>query len=195
MYMDNIKQFAENEKELETLIQTIRIYNHYIGMEYGTEKYAMLIMKSGKRQIMEGRPLLNQERIRTLGENAKYKYLGIFEAVMAKPAEMKENIRKEYSRQLLKTKLCSRNFIKWTKEEIRQMDQRTRKLMMMHIDRLWVSRKEGGRGLTNIEDRVDASIQRLEDYIKKSKEKLITTTSNSSDNVRTNRTTITKKQK
>ena len=34
-------------------------------------------------------------------------------------------------------------------------------------DRLYVSRKEGKRGLASIEDSVDASIQRLEDYIEK----------------------------
>ena len=35
------------------------------------------------------------------------------------------------------------------------------------IDRLYVSRKKEGRGLANIEDSVDTSIRRLEDYIKK----------------------------
>ena len=35
------------------------------------------------------------------------------------------------------------------------------------IDRLYESRKEGRRGLEIIEDSVDASIQRLEDYIEK----------------------------
>ena len=48
------------------------------------------------------------------------------------------------------------------------MDQRTKKLMTMHralhrrddVNRLYVSRKEGGRGLASIEDSVDASIQR-----------------------------------
>ena len=35
------------------------------------------------------------------------------------------------------------------------------------VDRLYVSRKEGGRGLASIEDNVDASIQRLKDYIQK----------------------------
>ena len=34
-----------------------------------------------------------------------------------------------------------------------------------------VSRKEGGRGLTNIEDSIDASIQGLKDGIRKSKER------------------------
>ena len=35
------------------------------------------------------------------------------------------------------------------------------------VDRLYVSRKYGGRGLASIEDGVDASIQQLEDYIEK----------------------------
>ena len=34
------------------------------------------------------------------------------------------------------------------------------------IDRLNVSRKEGGRGLTSTKDSIDASIQRLDDNIK-----------------------------
>ena len=41
MYMGDIKLFAKNEKHLETLIQTVRIYSQDIGMEFGIEKYAM----------------------------------------------------------------------------------------------------------------------------------------------------------
>ena len=50
------------------------------------------------------------------------------------------------------------------------MDQSTRKLTTMHkdlhprdeADRLYESRREGGRGLTHIEDNIDASMpQRL----------------------------------
>ena len=48
MYMDDIKLFAKKEKELETLIYVVRIYTQDIGMEFGVEKYAMLVMKSGK---------------------------------------------------------------------------------------------------------------------------------------------------
>ena len=59
----------------------------------------------------------------------------------------------------------------WTGAKFKQMDQRIRKLMAMHkslpprddVDRLYVSRKEGGKELACIEDSVDASIQRLED--------------------------------
>ena len=48
MYMDDIKLFAKNEKELETLIHTVRIYSRDIGMEFGIEKCVMLVRKSGK---------------------------------------------------------------------------------------------------------------------------------------------------
>ena len=37
MYMDNIKLFAKNEKELETLIQAVRIFSLDIGMEFNRE--------------------------------------------------------------------------------------------------------------------------------------------------------------
>ena len=54
MYMDDIKLFVQNERELETLIQTVRIYSQDIGMECGIDKCAMLVMKSGKRLMTEG---------------------------------------------------------------------------------------------------------------------------------------------
>ena len=44
------------------------------------EKCAMLVMKSGKRYMTEGMELANHDKIRTLGENETYKYLGILEA-------------------------------------------------------------------------------------------------------------------
>ena len=115
MYMDDIKLFAKNEKEQETLIHAVRIYSQDIGMEFGIEKYAMLVMKSGKRHLTEGMELQNQDKIKTLAENETYKYLGILEAETIKQVEMKDKIQKEYlrrTRKLLDTKLSSRNLIK-----------------------------------------------------------------------------------
>ena len=62
-----------------------------------------------------------------------------------------------------------------------------------NVERLYVSRKEGGIGLTSIEDSVDASIQQLEDFIEKLGGKLITATKNDTDNTKTNRTKLTRK--
>ena len=122
---------------------------------------------------------------------------------------------------LLETKLSNRNltkrintwavtlvrysgpFLQWTRDELKQMDERTRKLMTMHkalhprddVSRLYVSRKEGGRGLASIGDSVDASIQRLEDYIEKHERGLITAVRNDTDNTIDDRMTTTGKQK
>ena len=63
------------------------------------------------------------------------------------------------------------------------------------VDRLYVSRKEGGRGLASIEDNVDSSIQRLEDYIQKHEGGLITATRHEIENTMNNRMIITREQK
>ena len=63
------------------------------------------------------------------------------------------------------------------------------------IDRLYVSRKEGGIGLSSIEDNVDASIKRLEEYKEKHEGRLITAIGNDTENTMDNRITITWKQK
>ena len=63
------------------------------------------------------------------------------------------------------------------------------------VNRLYVSRREGGRGLASIEDSVDTSILRLKDYIQKRGGRLITATRNNTNHTRTSGTTITRKQK
>ena len=91
------------------------MYSQDIGMEFGIEKCATLVMKSGKRHLPDEMELPNQDKIRTLVENETYKYLGILETDTIKQVEMKDKIQKEYfwrTRKLLETKLSSRNFIK-----------------------------------------------------------------------------------
>ena len=61
MYIDEIKLFAKNERQLETLIRTVRIYSRDIGMEVGVEKCAMLVMKSGKQELTDRMELPNQD--------------------------------------------------------------------------------------------------------------------------------------
>ena len=95
MYMDDINLFAKNEKELETLMHAVRIYSQDMGMEFGIEKCAMRVMKSGKRHMSDGMELPNQEKVRTLGKNETYKYLGILEADTIKQVETKDKILKK----------------------------------------------------------------------------------------------------
>ena len=130
--------------------------------------------------------LPNVDKIRTLGE----KYLGIVEADTIKQVEMKDKIRKEYlrrTRKLLKTKLSCRNviegintwavpldrysghFLKWTRDELKQMDQRTRKLITMHkglhprddVDRLYVRGRKRTRQHRRQRRRINTTARRL----------------------------------
>ena len=71
-------------------------------MEFGIEKCALLVMKSGKRHLTHGIELPNQDKIRTLTENETYKYLGILEADTIKQVKMKNKIQKEYLRRTRK---------------------------------------------------------------------------------------------
>ena len=115
---------------------------------------------------------------------------------------MKLNVSKEYirrSRKVLKSKLnggnlvCGVNtwvvclirysaaFVSWRKSELQAIDRKTRKLFTMYgalhpksdVDRLYIPRKDGGRGLISIEDCVELAIRGLEVYVHGSGERLI----------------------
>ena len=103
--------------------------------------------------MTEGMELPNQDKFRTLAENKTYKYLSILEADTMNKWKWKTKFKKNISgelKKLLETKLSSRNlieeintcavlrvrylglFLKGTSDELKQMDQRTKKLMPMH---------------------------------------------------------------
>ena len=63
-----LNYLRKNEKELETLIFIVRIYSQDIGIGFGIEKCAMILMKSGKRHMTDGMELPNQDKVITLWE-------------------------------------------------------------------------------------------------------------------------------
>ena len=119
------------------------------------------------------------------------KYLGMLQADQMRHQEKKDKVTKEYKRRvrkILETKLNAGNFIKsiniwavsllrysatflsWTKFEMEQLDRQTRKLMTMHnalhpksnVDRLYLPRKDGGRGFLGVEDTVSIAKKNIE---------------------------------
>ena len=52
--MDDLKLYGKSLEELDSLVQTVRIYSKDIGMEFGIEKCAMIEMKRGKMIYSEG---------------------------------------------------------------------------------------------------------------------------------------------
>ena len=83
----------KNENEQETLIHAVRICSQDIGMEFGIEMCALLIMKSAKRHITDDMELPNQDKIRSLEEKETGKYLGIVDTDNIKQVERQNSKR------------------------------------------------------------------------------------------------------
>ena len=200
--MDDLKLYRRNEKELDFLVQTIRIFSKDIGVEFGIEKCAMLVIEKGKIVKSVGIELTDGKVIKSLQKGESYKYLGILEAERFLGEEMKLKVSKEYFRRLkkvLKSKLIGGNlvqgvntwavsllrysaaFISWRKCELQAIDRKTRKLFTIYgglhpksdVDRLYIPRKDGGRGLIAIEDCVELAVRGLEVYVHGSEERLL----------------------
>ena len=153
-------------------------------MEFGIEKCATLVMEKGKIVKSVGIELPDGKVIKSLQEGESYKYLGILQTDKCLEEKIKVNVSKEYIRRLrkvLKSKLNGGNlvggvntwavsllrysaaFVSWRKSELQAIDRKTRKLFTRYgalhrksdVDRLYIPRKEGGRGLISIEDCVE----------------------------------------
>ena len=127
-------------------------------------------------------PISQQDCIETLvNKEEQYKYLGILQLDQIKHAEMKIQIKREYFkrvRAILQTQLSGKHkilsinslaipvvrysggIIQWSQSELAEVDTKTRKLLTCHrgfaklsdVDRLYVDRKDGGRGLISAAD-------------------------------------------
>ena len=88
--MDDLKLYSRSEKGLDSLVQTVHVFSEDIGMEFGIEKCAMLVMEKGKIVKSVGIELLDGTVIQSEGES--YKYLGIFEPDKFLEEKMKLNV-------------------------------------------------------------------------------------------------------
>ena len=93
---DDLKLYSQSEKGLDSLIQTVHVFSEDIGMEFGIEKYAMLVMEKGKIVKSVGIELPDGKFIKSLQEGESCKYLGILEADKFLEEKMKLNVSKEY---------------------------------------------------------------------------------------------------
>ena len=149
LFMDDLKLYASSERDLDSLVMSVEKFSRDIGMEFGMDKCAVLTMKGGKKVASEGVELPSGEVMKDVDEDG-YKYLGVLQAESVKNREMKEKVRNEYLRRvklLSKSELYAGNLVKginawaigvvrysagildWTKEDLRQMDVKTRKTL------------------------------------------------------------------
>ena len=200
--MDDLKPYGDSEKEAERLTNTIRIFLKDIATEFGISKCSNIKTKAGELVSVGGMELSSREVIPELESDKGYKYFDILEADDIMHIKMKDKIKKEYYRrvrQLMSLKLNGGNTIKeinsqavslvrysagilkGTKDELKAMDRKTQKIMMMNriyhpqsdTDRLYIPRIKGGRGLLSIADCVETEEQNLSLYLDQSEERLL----------------------
>ena len=146
-----------------------------MGMEFWITKWG----RQGKLVTFDGIDLPNQGIMNEVDENG-YTFLGILELYELKEHGMKNKVTTEYKRRfrlLLKSRLNGRNkiqainswgvallrygagIIDWKVDELRKIDGTSRKILTMYgafhpksdIDRLYLKRKQRGRGLISVE--------------------------------------------
>ena len=100
LFMVDFKFYSHNDKELDSLVQTICIFSKDIGMEFGIEKCAVLVVDKGKFVKSVGIKLPDGKVIKSLQEGESYKYLGILKVGGFLGEEMKLKVSKEYLRKL-----------------------------------------------------------------------------------------------
>ena len=169
--MDDLKIFAKNRTEIDSLVSTVKVISHDTGMEFGVKKCGVAIMKRKKLVENEETDLGNGESIKDIDLEG-YRYLGTIEADRIREKEMKEIFLKEYlrhTRLIMRSKLGGRNKIMtlntwvvslmrygegilgWYTNELQKLDRKIRKIMKINIElhprndiaRIYVSRRKG----------------------------------------------------
>ena len=180
-FVDDVKMYALSYEHAKLLLDIITTFSNDVGMTFGESKCAYIYIEHGKWKSLGKSIKINGVTIRELEEGEMYTYLGQDEFVGFNGPLNKERVRKEYKRRVRKiwsSNLYSNNkvtahntfaipvltptigILNWTKQEIRDLDIATREILTytgsLHkrsdVNRLYVPRKFGGRGLTSVED-------------------------------------------
>ena len=174
--MDDLKLFAKNDQQLQGLLNIVKQFSDDIRMEFVLNKGVKATFFRGKLLKAKNITLDTITTIKDLEPEENYKYLGIPDGDGIQHSPMREKIRKACFRRvrsILRIELNARNridainslalpvviynftIINCSLTEIKKVDTKIRKLLTMHrmhypksdVNRLYLPRKEGGRGL------------------------------------------------
>ena len=170
-----------------------------IGFELGLPKCSTAHMLSGRISSRGNADLPSGRTIAECGRDGSYKYLGVDQLMAARPGKVKARVGKEYIRRVRKTwssKLNSRKKVQvhnqwctsvlryflgvvhWSRRDLVGLDRATRKIMRASrtyhrnsaLERLYLPREEGGRGLQGVEMAWEREIASTAVYAKTSQD-------------------------
>lgn len=190
-YMDDLKLYASNEKQVKSLLNHVHTISKDIGMKFGIDKCGTVTIIKGRLKELPGIELNEHTTINAVVDT--YKYLDILESHKIEHTIVKQTLRKEFEsrlRGLLKTKLNSLNLtkaintyaipvlsysfgiVKWTNTDLDQLNRRIRVLMTRSrkhhpkacMERITLPRNQGGRGIQDIKEFCYRQISDLRAY-------------------------------
>ena len=190
LFTDDLKLYGTSKDQLDSLVQVVRIFSQDIKMSFGLDKCPVLEMRKGRQVRSSGIELSDDQHIGEIKEEDN-KCLDILQLDQTLNTKMKGKITSTYMRRvktLCRSKLNGENLIgginflgrysagivDWTMEEVANMNRRTRKILPMNgclhtssnITRLYLPRKEGGRGVIGIEECVRKKSKSLHGYLR-----------------------------
>ena len=177
--MDDLKIFAESREDLRKASEEAEEVSNALGMQFGLSKCAVAHVRAGRLAAGQSLKLQSGNTIPSVQYGETYRYLGIAQLFGVNLRQTKEKIRKEYLGRICKvwggntnSRTRARNHntwcvglfryffgaVLWTRLELIQLDRKTRNVMAQNkchhrgaaVERLYLPRAKGGRGLQNL---------------------------------------------
>ena len=173
LFVDDLKMYAQDINEAKLQLDLVMSFTKDNGMGFGSDKCAYIYIERGKKVSLGENYSINDVELKELENGEQYKYLGQDECVGYNEDLNKDKVTKEYYKQVRKiwsselygnNKVIAHNIfattvitptfgiLNWTKEELEQIDVKTRKLLMSlgcfhlnsDVDGLYSDRSKGG---------------------------------------------------
>ena len=192
MYVDDIKLYAATQEELQKLLTLVYTFSQNIRMEFGLEKCKTQTIIKGSSSALDIN-LEHDVKIEALQEGETYKYLGYEQSRCIHHRETKESITKAFTSRLnviTKTKLNGKNIIKaintyaipiltysfgivdWSQTDLKNLQTKINTILTRNrqqhpksaIERAILPRREGGKGLIDINAQHNLQINKMRTY-------------------------------
>ncbi|XP_065891739.1 uncharacterized protein [Dysidea avara] len=193
-YMDDLKLFANTPETIEEMFTMVDEGSKAVGMSLGLRKCGVAHMEKGKRKFIGHLTLDGERQIQEVKQGGSYRYLGIAQVFAPITLTTKYRLRRKFLgrqravwRSLLnaKQKAISTNtwatavfryyfgILRWGTSELDRLDCTVRRtISRFHghhrnasILRLYITRMEGGRGLTSLRQVWKQSVASLYEYL------------------------------
>lgn len=190
LYMDDLKIFASTKQHLDQQIKIVSMFSDDINMKFGLEKCKTISINRGKMTKTQDPQIRN---IKEMEEEDVYKYLGMVQNNRINKTIVKNTLTSEFKsriHKIAKANLSGKfaikalntfaipiltysfGIIKWSTTELQALQRKIRTMLTSYklhhpkscLERMITSRREGGRGLLDLQTLHDNQIQSLREY-------------------------------